>query len=182
MDLFRPLNFDIKFISLTRGHKWSKTTLNYRMTVERYPNLKEEVDGSIPGYEISSLLNGKLARWSPTSCASTLACRPSDSKKKKKQEVIKLINFTSPVTNLQREWVTRSVSDERNGQRVGTTTKLAYFMFEVWIYMILKHEVNSVLKIEALIWISLWSALKFQHCNWRAYLNLGRQWKLFKEI
>ena len=40
----------------------------------------------------------------------------------------------------------------------------------------------SVLKIEALIWISIWRALKFQHCNWRAYLNLGCQWKFFKEI
>jgi hypothetical protein len=56
------------------------------MTVERYPNLKEEVDGSIPGYEISSLLDGKLARWSPTSCASTLAYRPSVSKKKNKNK------------------------------------------------------------------------------------------------
>ena len=27
------------------------------MTVERYPNLKEGVSGSIPNYEISSLLN-----------------------------------------------------------------------------------------------------------------------------
>ena len=26
---------------------WSETTLNYCMVVERYPNLKEEVDGSI---------------------------------------------------------------------------------------------------------------------------------------
>ena len=38
-------------------------TLNYQMMVERYPNLKEEVGGSIPGYEISCLLNGKLAMW-----------------------------------------------------------------------------------------------------------------------
>jgi hypothetical protein len=28
-------------------------TLNYWMMVERYPNLKEEVGGSIPGWEIS---------------------------------------------------------------------------------------------------------------------------------
>jgi hypothetical protein len=41
---------------------------------------------------------------------------------------------------------------------------------------------SSMLKIEALICISFWRALKFQHCNWRAYLNLGRQWKFFKEI
>ena len=27
---------------------WSETTLNYHMMVERYPNLKEEVGGSIP--------------------------------------------------------------------------------------------------------------------------------------
>jgi hypothetical protein len=31
-------------------------TLNYYMMVERYPNIKEEVDSSIPGGEISSLL------------------------------------------------------------------------------------------------------------------------------
>ena len=41
---------------------------------------------------------------------------------------------------------------------------------------------TEMLKIEALIWISFWRALKFQHCNWRAYLNLGRHWKIFKEI
>ena len=44
-------------------------TLNYRVMVEGYPNLKEEVGGSNPGYEISSLLDGKLARWSTASCA-----------------------------------------------------------------------------------------------------------------
>ena len=42
---------------------WSKTTLNYWMMVERYPNIKEEVGGSIPGCEIASLLDMKLARW-----------------------------------------------------------------------------------------------------------------------
>ena len=48
----------------------SETTLKYWMMVERYPNLKEEVGGSIPGCEISSLLNRKLAMWSTASCAS----------------------------------------------------------------------------------------------------------------
>jgi hypothetical protein len=38
-------------------------TLNYRTMVERYPNLKEEVGGSNPDYEISFYLMGKLARW-----------------------------------------------------------------------------------------------------------------------
>ena len=33
-----------------------------------------------------------------------------------------------------------------------------------------------MLKIEALIWISFWRALKYQHCDWKAYLNLGHQW------
>ena len=47
-------------------------TLNYWMMVERYPNLKEEVGGSIPGCEISSLLDRNMA----------LACRPYVSKKK----------------------------------------------------------------------------------------------------
>ena len=51
--------------------------LNYWMMVERYPNLKEEVGGSFPGYEISSLLDRQLATWSIASCALVLACRPS---------------------------------------------------------------------------------------------------------
>ena len=42
----------------------SEMTLNYQMMVERYPNLKEEVGGSTPDCEISSLLDKKLARWS----------------------------------------------------------------------------------------------------------------------
>jgi hypothetical protein len=33
--------------------------LNYWMMVERLPNLKGEVGGSIPGYEISSLHHGR---------------------------------------------------------------------------------------------------------------------------
>jgi hypothetical protein len=36
-----------------------------------------------PGCEISSLLDGKLARWSIASCALALACWPSISKIKK---------------------------------------------------------------------------------------------------
>jgi len=48
--------------------------------VERYPNLKEEVGGSIPGCEISSLHDGKIVGWSTTSCALALACRPFVSK------------------------------------------------------------------------------------------------------
>ena len=44
-------------------------TLNYRVMVEGYPNLKEEVGGSNPGCEISSLLDKKLVRWSIASCA-----------------------------------------------------------------------------------------------------------------
>ena len=41
---------------------WSEMTLNYRVMVEGYPNLKEEVGGSNPDCEISSLLDVKLAR------------------------------------------------------------------------------------------------------------------------
>jgi hypothetical protein len=52
------------------------------MMVEKYPNLKEEVGSSIPDYEISSLLDIKLVRWSTASCALTLACKPSLSKTK----------------------------------------------------------------------------------------------------
>jgi hypothetical protein len=52
------------------------------MMVERYPNLKEEVGGLIPGCETPSVPNGKLARWSTVSCALVLAYRPSVSKTK----------------------------------------------------------------------------------------------------
>ena len=48
---------------------WSEVILNYWVMVEGYPNFKEEVGGSNPGCEISSLLDGKLARWSTASCA-----------------------------------------------------------------------------------------------------------------
>jgi hypothetical protein len=41
---------------------WSKTTLNYLMMVERYPNLKEEAGGLTPGCEISSLLDRKTCQ------------------------------------------------------------------------------------------------------------------------
>ena len=58
----------------------SEMTLNYRLMVERYPNLHEEVGGSNPGCEISSLPDGTLARWSTASCALALAYWPSISK------------------------------------------------------------------------------------------------------
>jgi hypothetical protein len=49
--------------------------------VERYSNLKEEVGGSIPGCEISFMFDKIHVRWSTTSCALALACRPSVSTK-----------------------------------------------------------------------------------------------------
>ena len=61
--------------------KKSEMTLNYRVMVEGYPNVKEEVGGSYPSCEISSLLDGKLAKWWTASCALALAYQPSVSKK-----------------------------------------------------------------------------------------------------
>jgi hypothetical protein len=52
---------------------WSEMTLNYRMVVERYPNLKEGIGGSNPDCEISSLHDVKLVRWSTDSYALALA-------------------------------------------------------------------------------------------------------------
>jgi hypothetical protein len=45
--------------------------------MERYPNLKEKIDSSILGCEISSLLDQKLVKWSTASCALALTCWPS---------------------------------------------------------------------------------------------------------
>jgi hypothetical protein len=56
------------------------------MMVERFPTLKEEVGGSIPGCEILFLPDGKLARLSIVSCALTPACPGFVSKKKLKRE------------------------------------------------------------------------------------------------
>ena len=53
-----------------------------RMMVERYPILKEKVGSWIPDCEISSLPDGKLAKWSTASSALALACQPSVSKNK----------------------------------------------------------------------------------------------------
>ena len=66
----------------------SQKVLNYRVMVEGYPNLKEEVGGLNPGCEISSLLDGKLARWWTASCALALAYQPFVSKIKKKRKNI----------------------------------------------------------------------------------------------
>ena len=51
--------------------------------VEENPKLKEEIGGSIPGCEISFLLDKNLVKWLTTSCALALACPPSVSKKQK---------------------------------------------------------------------------------------------------
>ena len=62
--------------------------------MKRYPNLKEEVGGSIPGCEISSPLDTNLA----------LACQPSVSKKKKKKRKERrlqyILNSAPLLTNL----------------------------------------------------------------------------------
>jgi hypothetical protein len=53
----------VLFVFFTKEtYKRSKMTLNFWMMVERYPNLKEEVGGSIPGCEISSLLGKKTCK------------------------------------------------------------------------------------------------------------------------
>ena len=44
------------------GFNRSEMALNYWMMVERCPNLKEEVSDSIPGCEISSLLDKKTCQ------------------------------------------------------------------------------------------------------------------------
>ena len=53
--------------------------------MERYPNLKEEVGGSIPRCEISSTLDIKLARWSTVLCFG-VGMSTSCLKKEKKRE------------------------------------------------------------------------------------------------
>ena len=65
---------------------WFETTLNYWTMVERYPNLKEEGGGSIPNYEISSLLDIKLVRWSIASCALGISMLAFCLKRKKEKE------------------------------------------------------------------------------------------------
>jgi hypothetical protein len=60
------------------------------MMVESYPNLMEKISGLNPGCEISFLPDGKFARWSTTSCALTMTCRPFVSKKQKTKTKTKI--------------------------------------------------------------------------------------------
>ena len=55
--------------------KWSKTTPNYWMMVERYPNLKEEVGGSILKCEYPLYLTKNLSSGHLLSGALAMACR-----------------------------------------------------------------------------------------------------------
>ena len=46
--------FYMNIVSILMLSYWSEMTLNYRVMVEGYPNLKEEVGGLNPGwYELS---------------------------------------------------------------------------------------------------------------------------------
>ena len=54
------VSFNRFFLKLKPGWSRSETTLNCWMMVLRYPNLKEEVGGSFPNCEISSLLDRNL--------------------------------------------------------------------------------------------------------------------------
>jgi len=80
-------------------NKWSETTLNYRMMVEfKIPKSQERGWRFDPGCEISSLLDGKLARWSTASCALAPTCPPSVSKKlKEKKSRIKTLDAKIPL-------------------------------------------------------------------------------------
>ena len=80
---------------------WFEMTLNFRMMVGRYPNFKDKVGGLIPDFEISSLLHGKLVRWSTASCALTLACQPSVSNKQTKN--LRSWGLVSKQTDLQQQ-------------------------------------------------------------------------------
>ena len=68
------------------------------MMAEKYPNLKEEVGGSIPGGEIFSLHDRKLARWSIALCALVMACWPYVKKTKQNKtritRIIIIIEFS----------------------------------------------------------------------------------------
>jgi hypothetical protein len=76
------------------------------MMVEGY--LKEEVGGSIPGNEISSLPDGKLAKWSIASCALAFNYRTFVSKeekrKKKKKKKNPLRNIIHIHNNVLWDW------------------------------------------------------------------------------
>jgi hypothetical protein len=61
-------------------------TLNYWMMVERYPNLKEEVGGSIPSCEISSLLINKT--YQMVNCLMCFGARMSAFWFKKKEKKV----------------------------------------------------------------------------------------------
>ena len=71
--------------NLKRRPFWSKTTLKYWMMVERYPNMKKEVDGSISWLWILLSTWQKLARWPIASCALVLACPPSVPKRERRE-------------------------------------------------------------------------------------------------
>ena len=71
--------------TLRNARQWSEMTLNYQMMEERYPNLKEEVGGSNSVCEISFVPDGKLVKWSTTSCISVFAYWPMSPKKKKRK-------------------------------------------------------------------------------------------------
>jgi hypothetical protein len=81
-------------------------TLNYWMIVERYPNLKEE---AVQFPTMKSPLYSKkkkktLAIWSTASCALTLACRLSISKKKRK-EIQVVCNTKYHTSCITTEWI-----------------------------------------------------------------------------
>jgi hypothetical protein len=58
-------------------------------------NLKEEVGGLIPDFEVSSLLDGKLAMWS-TACSYALALDYRTSIEEEEEEEEETVNMTSP--------------------------------------------------------------------------------------
>ena len=73
-----------KYRAVKEAWEWSEMTVHYWMMVEGYPNLKEEVGGSIPAMK-SPLYMTETYQVVTCLLCFTLVCRPSISNKKLKK-------------------------------------------------------------------------------------------------
>ena len=121
---------------------WSNTMLNYGMMMERYPNLKDEVGGSIPSCKISSLPDRKKSyRWSTASCALALACRPSVSKKRKERPMTHLsskISTRFELASLTSLHIVNALSNLKNG-----LTYVLFVFFNINLHEIEGRHANA---------------------------------------
>lgn len=138
-------------------------TLNYRMMVESYPNLKEEIGDWIPGCEFSSLRDGKTCQV--VNCFACFGVGLSTFWLQKKNYGHKIVYFSKATIFSFIWWIvqTPQINDEWSLHclgGLGPSKKYIYLCQPKWacwttltmVYKVLAFKALTLFHLGSLIW------------------------------